>query len=170
LHLVLTVLLVAALAFNGALAGASLDQSLKQLPARRKIGAEAFSAYLRAADLGPGIAFYATLGVGAAVTAIAFALAVWWIGPAAQALRAPAYAAGILSLLHSIVTGFAAPVNFSQLRHPLGAGDEQEIARIIDRFARLQGVRCALQVATFALLLWAMSISLSEPGSLMRPW
>jgi hypothetical protein len=44
-------LLVVATAVTGVLAGASLDQSVKQLPARRKIGAVAYSRYSRAADL-----------------------------------------------------------------------------------------------------------------------
>ena len=36
---------------NGILAGASLDQSIKQLPSREKIGAVRYSEYSRAADL-----------------------------------------------------------------------------------------------------------------------
>jgi hypothetical protein len=165
----LLALLIAALALNGLLAGASLDQSLKQLRARHKLGADAFSAYLRAADLGPGVLFYATLGIGAAAATIAFALAVWWAAPAAQTLRIPAYGAGILSVLHSIVTAFAAPVNFSQRRYPIGAGNEKPIARILDRFARLQHLRSALQVATFLSLLCAVAISLSGSAILTRP-
>ena len=53
-------LLVAATAADGLLAGASLDQSIKQLPARHRMGVIAFSAYSRASDLGPGIIWYAT--------------------------------------------------------------------------------------------------------------
>jgi NADP-dependent 3-hydroxy acid dehydrogenase YdfG len=50
------VFLIAATATSGLLAGASLDQSSKQLPARHRIGAIAFSRYSQAADLGNGIA------------------------------------------------------------------------------------------------------------------
>jgi hypothetical protein len=46
---------LAAVAANGLLAGASLDQSVKQLPARKRIGAVAYSVYAEAADLGNGI-------------------------------------------------------------------------------------------------------------------
>jgi hypothetical protein len=60
------VLIVAATAVDGFLAGASLDQSIKQLPARHNIGLVACSEYSRASDLGPGILWYAILGVGAA--------------------------------------------------------------------------------------------------------
>ena len=67
-------LIIAAVAFNGVLSGASLDQSIKQLPARRRMGVIAFSAYSRAADLGNGIVWYAILGVGAALLTIAAAV------------------------------------------------------------------------------------------------
>ena len=67
-------LVLAATAADGLLAGASLDQSIKQLPARSRIGAAHYSAYSRASDLGNGIAFYGTLGVGAAALTIAAAV------------------------------------------------------------------------------------------------
>ncbi len=57
------VLLIAAVALNGVIVGATLDQSLKQLPARHHIGAAQYSIYSRAADLGSGIARYGTVGV-----------------------------------------------------------------------------------------------------------
>jgi hypothetical protein len=43
-------LLVAAVLVNGLLVGASLDQTIKQLPARRRIGPVAFSEYSKAGD------------------------------------------------------------------------------------------------------------------------
>jgi hypothetical protein len=51
---------LAAVLANGVLVGASLDQSIKQLPARKKIGSVAYSNYSRAADLGNGVPFYTT--------------------------------------------------------------------------------------------------------------
>ena len=47
---------ITALMANGFLAGLSLDKVIVQLPARRRIGASAYAAYARAADLGNGIA------------------------------------------------------------------------------------------------------------------
>jgi hypothetical protein len=60
---------------NGLLAGARLDQSIKQLPAWRRIGVATFAAYSQAADLANGIAWYATLGVGTARISLAAAIA-----------------------------------------------------------------------------------------------
>ncbi len=62
---VLLTLVIAATALNGIVVGASLDQSIKQLPARRRIGVIAYSTYSRASNLDNGIAWYASVGVGA---------------------------------------------------------------------------------------------------------
>jgi hypothetical protein len=71
---VVFVLVLAATAATGLLAGASLDQSIKQLPTR-KIGVVAYSQYNWASDLRQGILFYGLLGVSAALLNIAAALA-----------------------------------------------------------------------------------------------
>jgi hypothetical protein len=140
------ILVAAATAANGILTGASLDQSIKQLPARHKIGMVAFSAYSRAADLGPGIAWYALLGVGAALLTIAAAVVVY-----AQAVPAwPIYAAAVLSIAHSAATARAAPTNFSQRR---AADDEERLRAIFAQFVRWQTIRVVLQVLTFAAIL-----------------
>ncbi len=60
----LLALVIVATAVNGILVGASLDQSIKQLPARHKTGVIAYSAYSQASDLGNGIAWYVLLGSG----------------------------------------------------------------------------------------------------------
>ncbi len=151
-------LIVAATGLNGILAGASLDQSIKQLPARHRIGAVAYSAYSRASDLGNGVAWYAVIGVGAALLSIAAALALYFQGTGAPERlptppASPVYLAAALSILHSVVTGMAAPTNFSQRKHE---GDEAALRSIFDRFARLQALRAILQVLTFGSLLWAV--------------
>lgn len=146
------VLIVTATAADGLLAGASLDQSIKQLPARHKIGPVAYSAYSRASDLGPGILWYGILGVGAAVLTIAAAVAAIFEGvPSVSAT--PLYVAAGLAVLHSLATAQAAPTNFSQRRV---ARDEAALARVFDRFERWQTLRAALQVLNFGAMLWAL--------------
>jgi hypothetical protein len=129
---------LAAVLANCVLVGATLDQSIKQLPARKKIGSVAYSNYSRAADLGNGVPFYTTLGVGAAALTIAAGLNT--PGKAAKG-------AAIISILHSLVTAKAAPTAHSQRRY----SDEESLSRVFDRFDRWQALRAGLQVATFAL-------------------
>jgi hypothetical protein len=157
--------IVAAAALNGLLAGASLDQSIKQLPARRRIGAVAYSVYSRASDLGNGVVWYAFLGVGGALLAIVAAVLTLFAGSTGStgstestqsntAYALPVYVAAVLSILHSIVTAVGAPTNFSQREHE---GDEAALSSIFNRFARLQALRATLQALTFAALLWALA-------------
>ena len=59
------ILAIATTAVIGPGAGMSLDQSIKQFPARRRIGVVAYSAYSRAGDQGNGLFLYPPIGIGA---------------------------------------------------------------------------------------------------------
>lgn len=145
-------LLIASLSANGLLTGATLDQAIKQLPARKKIGVVAYSDYSRAADLGNGLVWYPVLGVGTAVLSIvtgAIGLANHATGSQMAALIA--LIAG--SVAHMGSTALAAPTNISQRR---AAGDEAALTVIFDRFARLNALRAALLVATLGIAIWAV--------------
>jgi hypothetical protein len=131
--------LLAAVVVNGLLVGASLDQVIKQLPARRAIGAVAFSAYSRAGDLGNGIAWYAGLGLGGAALALAAAVSARIHSPGS---RGWSLMVVVATVGHLAVTAVAAPLNFSQRQH---IGDPVALAGILDRFARLSEVRAGLQ-------------------------
>jgi Domain of unknown function (DUF1772) len=148
-------LLVLATAVDGVLAGASLDQSIKQLPARHRIGLVAFSAYSRASDQANGVAWYAALGIGGALLTLAAAGSAIVVGAPAEQ-RLPLLLAGCLTVAHSFTTARAAPVNFAQRK---ARSDEAALKRIFERFERWQSVRAALQLATFATMLWALASS-----------
>ena len=138
---------------DGLLAGASLDQSIKQLPARHRIGMRAFSAYSRASDQGNGLFWYVPLGIGGALLTIA--VAVWTLLlqlPPGRSI--PLVAAGVLAVAHSITTARAAPINLSQRNV---CDDEKALAAVFERFERWQSARAALQLATFLLMVWALA-------------
>src|SRR5438093_12066699 len=69
------VLLGIATTVDGLLAGASLDQSIEQLPARHRIGVRAYSAYSRASHVANGRFWLIPLGIGGA--ALTLAAAIW---------------------------------------------------------------------------------------------
>jgi hypothetical protein len=144
---------VAALLLSGVLAGLSLDKVIVQLPARHRMGAVAYAAYARAADLGNGVVFYAVTGIAAAVlTAAAFGLALARSTP--ETARVLLAVAAGLSVLHSAATGRAAPLMFR-----IGsAGDAKAVLEpLLARFARWSAVRTALQAATFVVLAAAVT-------------
>jgi hypothetical protein len=145
---------MAALVADGLLAGLSLDKVIVQLPARQRIGVTAYAAYARAADLGNGIAFYAAVGVGAAVLTIA-AFAVAAARGAPRAVTGLLAAAAALSVLHSAATGRAAPAMFQIGR----ASDNQAaLMPLLTRFARWSAARAALQTATLIVMAIAIAI------------
>src|SRR5438270_1317352 len=154
-------LVMFATAVDGLLAGASLDQSVKQLPARHRIGVRAFSDYSQASDLGNGILWYATLGLGGAVLTLA-AGGVGLVFGVSGKQRLPLLLAGALTIGHSLTTVRAAPVNLSQRS---AAGNEEALARIFNRFERWQSVRAVLQVATFFVMIWAVSSAASQASN-----
>lgn len=147
-----TALLIASLTANGLLTGATLDQAIKQLPARKKIGVVAYSDYSRAADLGNGLVWYPVLGVGTAVLSVVTA-GVGLAGNATGAEAAALIALIIGSVAHMGSTALAAPINISQRR---AIGDEAALRGVFDRFARLNAIRAALLTATLGIAVWAL--------------
>lgn len=146
-------LVIAAVVVSAMALAAGLDQSIKQLPARRRIGAVAYSAYSLAADAHNGLFWYVPMAVLWVSTTIAAAVAGWADRPSGQrALALAVMVAGIAA--HIAVTGlFAGPILISQRRF---AGDEQALARVFDRFERWQAVRVVVAVMTLGAAIWAL--------------
>jgi hypothetical protein len=153
-------LLVAATIINGVLVGASLDQSIKQLPTRHRIGVVAFSEYSKAGDLGRGTAWYAALGIGAAALTVIAAVVALTGRPGARSVTA-LWLAIVLTVAHSFATARAAPLNFSQRS---AAGDPVRLAAIFDRFERWQTIRAVLQVLTLLSVGWALLAGVADAG------
>ena len=155
-----SILAIATTALIGPGAGMSLDQAIKQLPARRRIGAVAYSAYSRAGDQGNGLFLYPPMGIGCLLLAVA-AAASGHLGRLQDTLQVPLDISGVLAVLHSLVTARAAPINFSQRKYQ--ATDEAGLAHVLDRFAFWHKWRTLLQVLNFAVSLWA-NVALAKSG------
>jgi hypothetical protein len=145
------------------LVGASLEQSIKQLPARHRICPAAFAAYSQAADLRNGIPWYATLGLGAPALTLAAATVGRRHRPPAQR-RALAMAAG-LTVGHLLVTAVAAPVTSPSAPTPA----TRRPARVFDTFERLTAARTVLQAATLAAMGWALAAATNPPSRPPEP-
>jgi hypothetical protein len=151
-----TLMLLAAAGANGLLAGASLDQSIKQLPARNRIGVLAFARYSQAADLANGVPWYAALGIGTAVLSLVAAGSALTQHPGGVA-TAELVVLIIATVLHSAVTARAAPINHAQ--RTVG-DDEAALTTIFDRFTRWQTLRVTLQTIALIAALGALAAHL----------
>lgn len=155
-------LLSLVVAANGILAGAALDQAVKQLPARHELGAEAFSAYSEASDLSQGVPWYAAIGIGTSLLTVVAVIAGLRARPPAAA-RWALWVALAGTIGHMGVTAVAAPVNFSQR----DAADAAELADIQDTFAQLNVARTALIVVVLVALVVAVARGFQNSGKAM---
>jgi hypothetical protein len=145
-------LMVIATAMNGLLSGLNVDTALVKLPARRRIGAVAYAAFVRGNDLGNGLVVYPLLGIGAALFTV-LATAIAYLEHSPMGLLLLLSLASMLSLLHTAATTRAAPVMLSIKDAP---NDEAILTTKLDCFAGFHAVRATFQVLTFFVLLWAM--------------
>jgi hypothetical protein len=151
-------LVIGAVVLSAMVAAASLDQSVKQLPTRRRIGVLAYSNYSVVADARNGLRWYVPLAAAWVSISVAAAVIGWGGHPGdARALALAAMVVGVAA--HILVTGaFAAPALLSQRR---ARGDEPAMKRAFDRFERSQTVRAVVDVATLAAAVWALLATLA---------
>ena len=142
-----------ALALTGILCGASLDQSIKQLPSRHLLGIKAFSEYAKAADLKNGVAWYALLGIGAALTTIGTAILIL-ISQPGEDFAFPIYFAGCCSICHLFCTSQAIPTYRKQKR----TESEDKLKRLFNKFERIQITSSIFIVLTLLSLMWSLTI------------
>jgi hypothetical protein len=150
-------LVLAAVVANAITAGATLDQAIKQLPARHRMGVVAFSRYSQAGDLSRGVPWYATIGCSAVGLGLAAATDTVRSGVPG---RRRALLAAAATVGHMLITAWAAPLNFSQR----SVGDDPAaLARIFDRFETLNAVRAGLQLTALAALVGVL-LAAAVPG------
>jgi hypothetical protein len=141
---------------SGSLAGINIDGFVVRFPAWRQLGAEAWAAYSRKADLGNGIFLYPMLAVGHALLVVAVMIGLHYRGPAA-ALPA-AYVAVALAIVGLLLTVRAAPIMLSLKR----SGDNPMVLLdAFQKFARWSLLRAVAQVlAFFATLVLLARVSI----------
>jgi hypothetical protein len=111
-------LIVAALLL-GSLAD-SLARTLVEMPAWRHLGAEAWAAFSRRADLGNGEVMYPLVGIGGTVLILAAAIA-FRLSPRPLSVAIPLYGAALMAICVMLTTTQAAPIMLSLHRigdHP----------------------------------------------------
>jgi len=139
-------LLVLATSLNGVLAGGSVEKSLVELPARKRMDILAFVQFSRAADLGRGIFYFPVIGITAPVATIAAATKVVFdVGLPAFAVGL-SFAAAIFSAGHLFATSRAAPRMLSLRNENVSQEEAEATYRIFERW---QAARAILQLAAF---------------------
>jgi hypothetical protein len=156
----MSITLVLATIINGLLAGASLDQSIEQLPARHRIGVRAYLEYSRASHMANGRYWLIPLGiVGPLLTIVAGIWALWLKLPTKRSV--PLFLAGGLGVANLLSTVQAARINWTltpwQPDSQKIANDEDALTKTFQQFEHWQTVRASVQLLTFLAAVWALA-------------
>ncbi|SRR6266567_147914 len=158
LYLLLGCIFLAA-AFNG-LSGSGIDRALIEMPAWQHVGALAWAAFSRWADLGTnGLFLYPFEKIGGTVFSVAAAI-IFFVNrrnlPRAGAL--PIYGAALFALSSLLATTQAAPLMMStaHISDPIG------LQRALNGFEFWEAIRAGVQALTFCGNLWALVV-ISRP-------
>ena len=152
--------LLAAVVATSMGATASLDQLIKQVRARHRIGVIAYSAYSRAADFHTGLLYYVPIIISWLVVIPVAAIVGWKDG--ASGRRSVALTAMVVCLAaHMVVTGVrAAPILLSQREVP--HGDEPRLTVLFERFQRWHFVRTLIDVGALGSSVWALVATMEQ--------
>lgn len=127
-------LTLAAIVADGLIAGASLNRSVVELPALRRLGARTWADYSRNADLRNGRFWYPALAIGGTLLTVA-----------AATRRRSLWPSAVLAAAGLLTTALAGP-NVLRVRR---ATEPDVIERAFERFRRWQAVRASLQGLAF---------------------
>jgi hypothetical protein len=144
-HRATTSLLIIALLTSGLLAGGNVDRAVVAMPAWKQVGAEAWAAFSRHADLGNGLFLYPVEAVGGAVLALAAAITIHLGRSAPRSAVIALYVAALLAAGGLLLTAKAAPIM-------LGVSDLTQTTSLRNAFEGFWywgNLRAVCQIMTF---------------------
>ena len=148
-----TGLLIAATVTSAIACGATLDQTFKQLPARHRIGATAYTAYARAADLANGLIWYPIIGIS--TTILCAAAVVMGLIDHPNAMRTTALVIlAVGTVVFTAATSRAAPTLLT-LRG--GEVTDAQAQTTLNRFARFNAIRAIGIAVTVVAAVWSLA-------------
>lgn len=150
-------LLLAATVSVSIAAGATLDQTFKQLPARHRIGAGAYAEYARAADLSNGLVWYPIMGISTTLLSATAIVTGLLTRPTATTTAALIIMA-VGTAGFTAATAKAAPTLLG-LRQ--GEITDAMAKDTLDRFARFNALRTAAITITLVASTWALASSVN---------
>ncbi|WP_156401960.1 hypothetical protein [Agromyces sp. Soil535] len=142
-----------------------IDRVVVGIPAWQYLGADAWAAYSRHADLGAGLIVYPVAGIGLALLAIAAAISSSVDRRTPRAARLPIYLAALGAIGVMATTAIAAPIMLSvpNLDDPAAVSDA------FNRFT-LWGlqIRGAFWAIVFLAGVWALAVLPRNPRSQLQ--
>lgn len=155
--------IIAATLLNGILASGNINRGFVDMPAWHQVGAAAWAAFSRHADLGTmAMIFYPFEAICGTILSVAAAVSFRRSGVGPRRAAFPIYAAVIFAIGGLAATTQAAPIMLS-VRHLTAPAD---LARALDGFTFWGSVRGVCQVLAYLANFWSL-LALGSGGDLM---
>jgi hypothetical protein len=138
----------------------SLARTLVEMPAWRHLGAEAWAAFSRSADLGNGKIMYPLAGIGGTVLILAAAAAFRLSPRRPGSVAIPLYGAALMAICVMLTTTQAAPIMLSL--HRIG-DDPVALRQAFEGFYRWDSIRAVFGALEGCAEIWALVALLSVP-------
>lgn len=138
----------------------SLNRTLVEMPAWRHLGAEAWAAFSRQADLGNGKILYPLAGIGGTLLILAATIAFRLSPRRPWSVAIPLYGAALLAICIMLTTTQAAPILLSL--HRIG-DDPAALQQVFEDFYRWDSIRAVFGALEGCMEIGALVALLSVP-------
>ncbi len=138
----------------------SLNRTLVEMPAWRRLGAEAWAAFSRSADLGNGEIIYPLAGIGGTMLILAAAIAFRLSPTRPWSVAIPIYGSALMAICVMLTTTQAAPIMLSL--HRIG-DDPAALQQAFEGFYRWDSIRAVFGTLEGCAEIWALVALLSVP-------
>jgi len=145
--------------------GDNLNRTIVEMPAWRALGADAWAAFSRLADLGNGRILYPVAGIGSMMLMLVAAISFRLSSLRPWSAAVPVYGAVLMNVVVILLTTQAAPVMLSLPR--LGS-DPVALQQAFESFYRWDSIRAVFGALASCGQIWAVVALVAHSGATWR--
>ncbi|MGA9511860.1 MAG: hypothetical protein WBV55_24795 [Candidatus Sulfotelmatobacter sp.] len=138
----------------------ALNRTLVEMPAWHHLGAGAWAAFSRMADLGNGEILYPLVGIGGTASVLAAAIIFRFSSKRPWSVALPLYGTALMAVCGLLTTTQAAPIMLSL--HRVG-DDPAALRQAFEGFYKWDSIRAVFGAIGYCAEIWALVALLSVP-------
>ena len=142
--------------------GDNLNRTIVEMPAWRTLGATAWAAFSRLADLGNGRIIYPVAGIGSTILVLAAAITFRMSSPRPWSVAVPVYGAALMNIGVILLTTQAAPI---MLNVPRLGNDPVALQRAFEGFYLWDSIRAVVGALAACAQIWAVVALLANANA-----
>jgi hypothetical protein len=145
--------------------GDNLNRTIVEMPAWRALGATAWAAFSRLADLGNGRIIYPVAGIGSTLLVLAAAISFRTSSVRPWSVAVPVYGAALMNIGVILLTTQAAPI---MLNVPRLGTDPAALQQAFEGFYRWDSIRAVVGALAACAQIWAVVALLANANAARR--